>query len=207
MWLVVLAFAMEPFVLERRTVVLGGGVANCRQPVVLDTKFVDGVEYFRAKASDSCLARLLSGKSSRSKRPLTGCKIFSDIATLRDAAIELIVNPPAAEDLGLDDEDTRTRKRVKHVKNRLDVPAAVSVQLPGVDDVGGSLCKVLTEDQLYIELTPATLTYIASRVRACTDKSDNASENDVENQAPKQTDDQVHKHISFDPARQAFKVR
>ena len=47
---------------------------------------------------------MLTGGSWGSSRPMKTCSIFDDVAKLRDEAIDIIINPPVAVDLGIDDD-------------------------------------------------------------------------------------------------------
>ena len=148
--------------MDVRTVVSGGPACKGRSPVVLDTKRVDGVEFFRATTTDPKLVRLISGKAPSGTRPLSGYNMFSCIASLRDAAVDRIINPPAADDLMDDGGDARPRKLAKRIKHRFDVPDVVYVTLPGVGDSQGISCKALSTGALYVELTTAVLDYMTS---------------------------------------------
>jgi hypothetical protein len=188
---------MEPFQIETRMVVAGGGL---REPIVLrDTKTVCDVNYFRAHRSDE-LSRLLTGMSRRKVRPLRNTTVFDVVKKLRDSSIETILHPPAQVDLGLDDDQPdQPRKKAKPADIKL--PPFVVIKLPPMGGVNETSTKVLTEKSLYMELTSDVLVWLAAAVRQ--DKDHEEEHVDAE---PDDTQT-LPKFISYDHTRDAYKVR
>ena len=188
---------MDQFQIETRMVVAGGGL---REPIVLrDTKQVGDVKYFRAHRSDE-LSRLLTGMSRRKVRPLRNTTVFDVVKKLRDSSLETILHPPAQVDLGLDDDQPeQPRKRAKPADDKL--PPFVVIKLPPIGGISETSTKVLTEKNLYMELTSDVLVWLAAAVRQ--DKDDEEEHVDAE---PDDTQP-LPKFVSYDPTRDAYRVR
>ena len=188
---------MEPFQIDTRMVVAGGGL---REPIVLrDTKQVGDVKYFRAHRSDE-LSRLLTGMSRRKVRPLRNTTVFDVVKKLRDSSIETILHPPARVDLGLDDDQPeQPRKRAKPADDKL--PPFVVIKLPPIGGVNETSTKVLTEKNLYMELTSDVLVWLAAVVRQDKDDEEEHVHAELDDTHP------FPKFISYDHERDAYKVR
>lgn len=182
---------MNPFCITRSPVISGG---DLRDPAVLATRTVDGVDFFRLAKDDRTLSRILTGNSWRNGRPMRSSDVFANIRCLRDSQVDQIVNPPAAMDLGIEDEQKpRKRSRIS-IDN---VPDVIHVRLPPIDGHGSIDAKILKgvgRDALWIELTPETLGYLAVAVRVEDADNDGDEEDGM-------------KYISFCQTRQAFRVR
>jgi hypothetical protein len=189
--------AMSKFSLERRTVIMSDCIGGRKTPtVIMDTKFVGEVEVFRATCRDPVLARLLTGQSTKKQRPLTGCDVFSAVASARDAAVEAIANPPAADDLGLeeqDEEDVRPGKR-KRSKMSKEVPDLVTVTLPPVGNLPALTCKATASGPLYVNLHQDVLMYMAEYYT-------------VHNTQPPDDAKSRHTYIFYDEDRKSYRVR
>ena len=137
-------------------------------PVFLrSVKCVEGVTFFKLIKSDNVMERLLCGKSpSRSERLLPKTRIIETIASLRNQAIQHLIQPPAHDDLGLDAEEP-IRKR-KAAIDLSQLPEALTITLPDIQDIPGCAAKVLVDkpaSPLWLEFSPQILEYVAKVCR------------------------------------------
>lgn len=190
---------MEPFRIERMPVVHGGGL---REPIVLkDVKVVSGTEFFCLMKTDNALLRMFTGKSWKTRRPMSGSPVLEMVKELRQKEIDRIINPPAAADLGVDDADSQPKKRMK--SSLLEVPEVVSIRMPPIEHHPGMTAKILKgkhRDPVWIELAPGILDYIAAAVRSEVNEPSNHQDDGGEGVTRVQ-------YIAFCKMRQAFRVR
>lgn len=194
--------------LERRTAVL---VGPSREPLFLkDLKVVCGTEFFRAHKGDCNLCRILVGKSWAKDRPIKHSDVFAKLQKLRNDAIESILNPPAQEDLGLDDGD-EPRPKKKSKAELADLPEVVALELPAVGTAGGITIKVAAgsgNDPLWVELSAEVLKYLAAWT---VHQIQNESVKPHKNAVKRLEHERVHlpdiNGLSFDYGRQAYRAR
>ena len=187
---------MEPFAIESRIVVSGGSL---KEPVILrDVRVVDGIQFVAIRNTDSIMHRVLTGKSWKTSRGLGRSSTMATVRRLRDDAIDRVVNPPAAVDLGIDDGDdcdertNRKRARTQQIK-------MVDVMLPPIGDLDGVTAKVLVDSTLFVQLNPSVLRWLAVSIAG------------PNIEAPPRGDDaeqhSLPKYISYDQVKQAYRVR
>ena len=126
---------------------------NLKEPAQL--KCIDRVEnqtFFKLCKNDTAVERLLLGKCTHNKRMLAYTDIVETIQDLRNQKVLDIVEPPPADDLGLDEPRA---KRVKLKELPDDVPKIICIKAPAVNHISGIDMRVLSgvsRQQLYVEL-------------------------------------------------------
>ena len=121
---------------------------------------------------------------------------------LRDIAASLLTNPPAADDLGIDDQPTEKRRKKSKSKSFEDLPKLITITLPSHEGSEPLQCRVTSTGPLYIELSASVLTCLATYAQSCDTADvvdDGAGGNDEQEDLPK--------HIIHDRIRKAYRVR
>ena len=151
------------------------GVEICYLPVVMGShlkdsvhlkaiKNVSGAWFWKALKSDHIVERMLLGTAQHRERPLSRTSVFETLIELRNNKMHSIINPPAEDDLGLDDEPT-PRKRAK--LDLAALPSVLTVEAPTIGDAMGMPIQVLPDQPskpLWLELSAPVIEYLMSAV-------------------------------------------
>jgi hypothetical protein len=186
-----------------RPVVTGGTIeSGC--VVLQELKELEGKTCFVIKTSDLNMERLFVGKRIPSTRPLQHARILSDLVRLRDEAVAAVaaasdINPnQALDDLGLDEQQSKKRKKASIVEGQI---ASVTVQ-----DVDGTNLSVRMfafnkKTPLYVELKEEN---IARLRRVVSNQISGAGEPRV--QKTKNASTSVNKGIIWNEKGQLYRV-
>ena len=130
---------------------------------------VNGRLYFKVCKSDHVIARLLLGKSFERERVLARTDVVEQLQALRNAHVESLINPPASDSLGLDDdEDPKPARKGAH-RLPSDLPSVVMIEAPAIAGVASVKMRTLTRkshEALWLELSESTIDYLAAAVAA-----------------------------------------
>ena len=154
---------MARFAVEERLVVTRSGGPSV---VLKDMQVVAGHRFWKVAVADSTVGRILLDKVS-TDRQLCRVSILSDLRKLRNAKIDELMSEPAAEgDLGLEEEDDdKVRRPLKRKRSQGIIPEFVTIAAPTIDEVSGMRMKVLALSggkALWLEALPEVFEYLAS---------------------------------------------
>ena len=154
---------MARFAVEERLVVTKSGGPSV---VLKDMQVVAGHRFWKVAVADSTVGRILPDKV-RTDRQLCRVSILSDLKKLRNAKIDELMSEPAAEgDLGLEeDDDDKVRRPLKRKRSQGVIPEFVTIAAPTIDEVSGMRMKVLALSggkALWLEALPEVSEYLAS---------------------------------------------
>lgn len=158
---------MARFAVEERLVVTKSGGPSV---VLKEVQVVAGHRFWKVAVAESSVGRILLDKVS-SDRQLCRVSILSDLKKLRNAKIDELMSEPAAEgDLGLEeDDDDKVRRPLKRKRSQVIVPEFVTIAAPTIDEVAGMRMKVLAlsgAKALWLEALPEVFEYLASVIAA-----------------------------------------
>ena len=190
--------------LELRHVVELDGMKG--EAVLKDVKVVDGVTVFKVSKTDSAITRILCGTTYRLDKPMSKTTIVEQLQAIRNSAVDAIINPDAADDLGLGDVDYKPISAKKRKAAALAVPRFIAIESPTVGSANDISMQVMTADRqgpLWLELSTTTLQYLVDVCRIqlsiCTPKHE--SKPDSENV------EELPKGISYDSKLCSYRAR
>ena len=176
--------------------IISGG--HMKEPLQLRClEHVEGRLFFKACKTDPIVTRLLLGKAFNKERILAKTCILEELQSIRNSVIESITNPPALDDLGLDDQPPSKAPRVLSS----DVPPIITLNAPGVGPVAPLQIRTLARkkhEALWLEVAPATIDYLAAVV------AHQISDGLIDNTKPKGP---ANNGVYFDKTRRQWRAR
>ena len=129
------------------------------------------------------------------------CKtdVLESLQGLRNKAIEEHIHPPAAEDLGLEDEPPEKRAKL----NLADVPEVLTIKAPAYGAIAGISIHVLRGRKLepiWLHMSEHVIDYLVSVIRYQIESAD------IHKTNPKHQD-VSETHVSWESRRQAYRAR